>query len=424
MGRPGLSSLPDTHPPLTHVARHGVPLWVMLMVLTAVAAMSQAFRTVATVVAGSLTAEFGASAQDIGLVAGAYHLAFALAQIPVGVALDIYGPRRTVSAAFLLALVGALLSAAAPNLVLLMAGQFLIGIGCAPAFLGTIVFINNRYPASQFARLSGLVLALSGIGMLLTGTPLAWIVDNESWRAGFLALSACAALVLVAVFRLVSDDVPRPERKHETLSEAFGKVGPILTERHTLGILALGAVAYSAFLSFRGLWAVPLFMDRHGLTLIESGHVMLAVSVATILGPPLFGLVAMSDRARRFWLIGTALLYILLFLTLTASAPLLVDIALAVATGLLTGYFVLQYADVRAAYAEDIAGRAFAVFNTVVFLGVALMQWATGFASSLATAHNANPLVTVFIVIAGLLGAGTLAFTLLPWPSGMRKARS
>lgn len=423
MGRPSLSPLPDTHPSPAREARHAVPLWVMLMALTAVAAMSQAFRTVATVVAGSLTAEFGASAQDIGLVAGAFHLAFALAQIPIGVALDIYGPRRTISAAFLLALIGALLSAAAPNIFVLMAGQFLIGTGCAPAFLGTIVFINNRYPAGQFARLSGMVLALSGIGMLLTGTPLASIVDNGSWRSGFLALAVCAALVLAAVFRLVSDNVPQRARKHETLKAAFGKVGPILTERHTLGILALGAVAYSAFLSFRGLWAVPLFMDRHGLTLIESGHVMLAVSIATILGPPLFGLIAMSDRARRFWLIGTALLYILLFLMLTASAPLLVDIALAVASGLLTGYFVLQYADVRAAYAEDVAGRAFAVFNTVVFLGVALMQWATGFASSLATAHDANPLVTVFIVIAGLLGAGTLAFTLFPWPPRMRKAQ-
>ena len=424
MGRPDLSAMRETPSPLGRTTSLAMPLWVMLMALTAVAAMSQAFRTVATVVAGGLQAEFGASTQDVGLVAGAFHLAFALAQIPVGVALDIYGPRRTVSAFFLMAVLGALLSAVAPNLAVLMAGQFLIGIGCAPAFLGTIVFINNRYPAGQFARLSGMVLALSGIGMLLTGTPLAWIVDNGSWRAGFLALAVCAALVLAVVFRLVSDDPSRRDQKHETLAQAFGKIGPILAERHTLGILALGAVAYSAFLSLRGLWAIPMFMDRHQLTLIESGHVMLAVSIATILGPPLFGLVAMSDRARRFWLIGTAFLYVLLFFALTLSAPLLVDIGLAILSGLLTGYFVLQYADVRAAYAEDVAGRAFAVFNTVVFLGVALMQWATGFAASFAATHGRDPLVTAFIVIASLLAAGTALFILLPWPRRMRRGGS
>lgn len=393
-----------------------VPLWAMLAALTAVAAMSQAFRTVATVIAGELKTEFAATDQDVGLVAAAFHLAFALAQIPIGVALDIHGPRRTISAAFLLAVLGALLSAMAPNLPLLMAGQFLIGIGCGPAFLGTMVFIAKRYPAERFAWLSGLVLALSGIGMLATGTPLAWIVENSSWRAGFLALAAVSTVVLIAVFRLVSDEPSQRETRPETLREAFGKVGPILGEKHTLGILVLGVVAYSSFLTLRGLWAVPMLMDRHGLSLIASGHVMLAVSIAMILGPPVFGLVAMRDRTRRFWLIGAMALYASIFLLLAFPAPVLVDISLAILAGLLTGFSVLQYADVRAAYSERIAGRALAVFNTAVFLGVALMQGITGLAASLATAHGIDPLFTAFLMIAGLLAAGTTAFILLPWP--------
>ncbi|WP_162918321.1 MFS transporter [Taklimakanibacter deserti] len=386
------------------------------MALTAVAAMSQAFRTVATVIAGGLKADFAASDQDISLVAAAFHLAFALAQFPIGVALDIYGPRRTVSAAFLIAVLGALLSSLAPSLPLLMAGQFLIGIGCAPAFLGTIVFITNRYPRDHFARLSGLVLALSGIGMLATGTPLAWIVEHGSWRLGFLVLAACAALVLVAVFRLVSNEAPQRRQERETLWQAFGKIGPILVEQHTLGILALGAAAYSAFISLRGLWAVPMLMDRHGFTLIESGHVMLAVSIATILGPPLFGLLAVTDRMRRFWIIGTAILYVLVFLALAFSGQAIIDVLLAILAGILTGFTVLQYADVRAAYSDEVAGRALAVFTMAVFLGIALMQWLTGLAASLATASGTDPLLTAFLVIAGLLAAATAGFTFLPWP--------
>jgi len=413
MGRFGAFSLAGARSAPTGTA---VPLWMMLMALTAVAAMSQAFRTVATVIAGGIKADFAASDQDISLVAAAFHLAFALAQIPIGVALDIYGPRRTVSAAFLIAVLGALLSSLAPSLPLLMAGQFLIGIGCAPAFLGTIVFITNRYPRDHFARLSGLVLALSGIGMLATGTPLAWIVEHGSWRLGVLALAACAALVLVAVFRLVSDEAPQRRQERETLRQAFGKIGPIFAQRHTLGILALGAAAYSAFISLRGLWAVPMLMDRHGFTLIESGHVMLAVSVATILGPPLFGLLAVTDRMRRFWIIGTAILYVLVFLALALSGQAIIDVSLAILAGILTGFIVLQYADVRAAYSDKVAGRALAVFTMAVFLGVALMQWLTGLAASLATANSIDPLLTAFLVIAGLLATATAGFAFLPWP--------
>src|SRR5919197_2096762 len=370
----------------SHVLRKpwiDAPLWVMLTALSAVAAMSQAFRTVATVVAGELQAEFGASAQALGIFAGAFHLSFAASQIVIGVALDVFGPRRTVVVAFGVAMLGVGVSAVAPSFAVLVIGQLLIGVGCAPAFLGTIVFVAKRYPTDQFTRLSGLVLSFSGIGMLLTGTPLAYVVETWSWRAGFLALGAVAALVLLAVVLLVRDEPPQRSGERETVREAFRKVGPILSERHTLGLVVLGLAAYASFITLRGLWAVPMLVDRHGFSVVQSGHVVLATSVAALIGPPLFGLLKAGDRARRFWIIGSTLAYAGLFVVLTLAAPsAAVDIATTILLGVLSGYFILQYADVRAAYAEDVAGRAFAVFNTAVFLGVALMQWLTGLAAS------------------------------------------
>lgn len=394
----------------------------MLSALSAVAAMSQAFRTVATVVAGELQAEFGASARDLGLFAGAFHFSFALTQIAIGVALDVYGPRRTVSGAFLIALLGMLVSAFAPSFSVLIAGQLLVGIGCAPAFLGTIVFVANRYPPEKFTRLSGLVLSLSGLGMLMTGTPLAWVVETWSWRAGFLVLAACAVLVLLAVVLLVPDNGAAGRRHgHETFGEAFRKVGQIFAEKHTIGIVVLGLVTYAAFITLRGLWAVPMLMNRHGYTLIESGHVVLAASVATLIGPIVFGFLHVGARARRFWIVGCTMVHAGAFVVLAMSASAAIDVALAIALGFLSGYLILQYADVRTAYAEDVAGRAFAVFNAALFLGVALMQWVTGLVASIATERGGDPLMAAFAVVAGLLGAATLAFILLPWPRSARR---
>ncbi|MFC2250575.1 MFS transporter [Labrys portucalensis] len=402
----------------TASAGAGVPLWAMLAALSAVAAMSQAFRTVATLFAGELKLEFGASTQEISLFAGAFHLSFALAQIPIGVALDLFGPRRTVCAAFLLACLGALVSALAPNLPVLIASQVLIGVGCAPAFLGAIVFVTNRYPARQFARLSGLVLSFSGIGMLMTGTPLALVVETWSWRAGFLALAALSILALAANALLVRDEAPAPGRGRPNLSVAFAEIGPLLAQRHTLGILLLGGVSYAAFLTLRGLWAVPMLMDRHGFGLVVSGHIMLATSLAALLGPPVFGLLKPRNRGRRYWIVASAALYMAAFAALAGQSSSLVDIAAVVMLGFMTGYFILQYADVRAAYAEAVAGRAFAVFNTAIFLGVAVMQWLTGLVGSFAAARDADPYLPVFAVIIVLLAAGIASFVLLPWPRG------
>jgi predicted MFS family arabinose efflux permease len=382
----------------------------MLAALTAGLALSQAFRTAATVVAGPLRAEFGLSEDALGAFAGAFHLSFAALQLVMGVALDVYGPRRTLGVASLVAVLGAVVSALAPNLAVLVAGQLLIGAGCAPAFLAATVFIATRYPADRFTRLTGLVLAFSGLGMLATGTPFAWVVETWSWRAGFLALAGAAAAAWLATVTLVSDSPRSGER--ETLSAAWRGLGTVLAQRHTLGILALGAVTYAAFLTLRGLWAVPLLVERHGYTLLQSGHVVLAASIAAILGPPLFGLLDPGGAARRYWIIGFTLGYAALFGLLAAGAPAALDVGFIVAAGLAGGYIILQHADVRGAYPPALAGRAFATFNTAVFLGVAVMQWASGFAASLPAA---------FAGIGAALVVAAAAFALLPWPRGLRK---
>lgn len=127
------------------------PAWVMLLALTATFAMSQAFCTVAAILAAPLQAEFALSPQQLGSFAGAFHFAFGAMQLFMGIDIDLRGVRRTLLAAFPLAVAGALLSALAPGYGTLMLGQVLIGIGCAPAFLVCTVFIARHFPPARFS---------------------------------------------------------------------------------------------------------------------------------------------------------------------------------------------------------------------------------------------------------------------------------
>lgn len=392
-----------------------MPITVMLAALCATVVLSNAFRTVATVMAGALQAEFAATPQQLGLFAGTFHLAFGLSQIFVGVALDLYGTRRTITVAWLVALVGVLVSAFAPNLTVLNVGQFLIGVGCSPAFLATLVFVANTWPPQQFARMSGLVLAVGGLGMLMTGTPLAWVIEHGSWRIGFLVLGAAAAASWIAVVLLVRE--PPQQRQREGLGEAFRRIGPILAQRHTAGILALGATTYAAFITVRGLWAVPLLADRHHFSLVNSGNVMLAVSFTALLGPLLFGLATLAARPRRYAIIGFTLVMTALVAALALPASATFDVAVLMLLGLVSGFLIFQYADVRAAYDNAVQGRALAVFNMSVFLGVALMQWLTGVAASAAMAHDSDPMLAAMGTTALLLALSAVAFAVLPWPA-------
>ncbi|WP_418125828.1 MFS transporter [Variovorax sp. 160MFSha2.1] len=389
----------------------------MVLALCAGVALSQAFRTVGAIMASPLQADFHLSAQALGIFSGAFHFAFGAMQLFMGIGIDLHGVRRTVLVAFPVAIAGALLSAVSSSYLVLVAGQALIGVGCAPAFLVCTVFIARHFPPARFATVSGMVLAIGGVGMLVTGTPLAWLVQAYSWRAGFLVLAVAAALAWLAIWFWVHEPATASAGKRESVPEAIRQFGALFAMPHTLGIMVLGAVTYAAFISLRGLWLGPLMMERHGYSLVQSGNVALAVSVISLVGAPLFGRLDRSDAvSRRRWILVCGLGYAGLFALIAVLHSAWLDIAGMVLIGVLSGFIVWQYADVRGAYPATLTGRAMAVFTMAMFLGVALMQWGTGVAASIAAAHGADPLTAVLATIAALLVAGIAAFAWLPAP--------
>ncbi|MDB5857145.1 MAG: transporter [Ramlibacter sp.] len=394
----------------------------MLLVLITGFALSQAFRTVAAIMAPPLQQAFALKPQQLGLFAGAFHFSFGALQLFMGMGIDVYGPRRTVLAVFPLAIAGALVTASADSYAGLIAGQVLTGIGCAPAFLVCTVFIARNFPAERFSSVNGAALGIGSVGLLLTGTPLAWLIQYASWRAGFVALAACAVVAWLCILLLVREQAAAGEQHGVDVAQALRGYGELFRLPHTLGIIGLAVFTYASFLSLRGLWLGPLLIDRHGFTLVESGNVALAVSVVGMFGPPLFGRMDPGDRKRRGWILAFALACAAIFAGMALNPGAALDVAGALAIGLLSGFIVFQYADVRSAYPARMTGRAMAVFTMAMFLGVALMQWLTGLAASAAVALHLETYAAVLGAIAGFLLLGALVFRLLPGPVAASKA--
>lgn len=391
----------------------------MLVALTSGFALSQAYRTVAAIMATGLQAEFGLSPQALGVFAGTFHFAFGAMQLFMGIGIDLYGVRRTVLTAFPLAVAGAALSALAPGYQALLWGQVLIGVGCAPAFLVCTVFIARQFAASRFAAVSGAAMAMGTLGMLFTGTPLAWLVEHQSWRAGFAVLGGLSAAAWLWIFTAVQEPQSAAAgggARRESLLQAFARFGALFLLPHTWGIVVLGSVTYAAFISLRGLWLGPLLIERHQFSLVQSGHVALAVSVVSLCGPLIFGRIDPGPATRRRWIVTCTLAVAALFVGFALAERTWVDVAGAMLVGVLSGYIILQYADVRAAYPAALTGRAMAVFTMAMFLGVAAMQWLTGWIATRAAALGVDPFMAVMGAIAALLLLAAIAFRVLPGP--------
>ena len=135
----------------------------MLRVLTVAGALlviAQLHRASGGVMSLELDQSFGLSASEIGLVIGAMLLASAVAQLPAGLAFDRFGPRRTVSAMVVLALLGTLLLAVARSFLGLAFARFLIGAGFAGVVTSIMLLAMHWAPPERFATVAATVLAL------------------------------------------------------------------------------------------------------------------------------------------------------------------------------------------------------------------------------------------------------------------------
>jgi len=388
--------------------------WPTLLTLISAFALSQAFRTVTAMMATGLQQEFGLSSQDLGFFAASFAFAFGLTQFAVGIALDYYGLRRTWLCIFPLAILGALISALAPDFSVLVLGQVLIGMGCSPAFVVCTLFIGRRFPVKRFAAVSGTAMGLGGLGLILTGTPLAWLIHASSWRGGFAVLTGLACISWLLVYRQLHEGLAASQQRPETLVSALRGFGVIFLLPQTWGILGLAGVNYASFLTLRGLWLGPMLMHRHDMTLVQTGNVALLVSLISLFTPALFGHFDPGPARRRKWIVRAVTLMAAVSGVMAFVPSAWVGVGGMVALAVLSGAGVLQYANVRASYGAEFAGRAMSVFTMSMFLGVAIVQSLSGFAASWSTALGSDPYVGVLLCIAALLVLGATVFRALP----------
>lgn len=387
----------------------------MLLCLLSAFALSQAFRTVTSIMADGLRTDFGLSAQSLGSFAGLFGLSFGVTQLLMGVGMDLYGLRTTVLTAFPLTIAGAALSALAPSYAWLMLGQLLIGVGCSPAFLACTMFISRHFPSDRFAFMSGVGMGVGGLGLLFTGTPLAWLVQHLGWRFGFGLLAVLCALSWLLIFfrvhepALATDAQPRP-----SFGQAIKGFGSLLLLPHTWGIMLMGMVGYASFLTVRGLWLSPLLIDRYQFTLVSTGNVALAISVISLFSPSVFGRLDPGPALRRRRIVGFAVAMACIFAAQALVHNAYASVALIVAMGLFSGYSALQYADVRSSYPPQTTGRALSVYTMAMFLGVALMQSLSGVVAGLAERHGVDIYLCVMLMVSAMLLAGCLAYRGLP----------
>ena len=355
----------------------------MLAVLCAAFMASQFFRVSNAVIAPELMRTLAITSEAMGVITGAYFLAFGIMQIPTGMLLDRFGPRRTMSGLFVMAAAGSAVFAMAEGVVGLTAGRALIGVGCAAGLMGLLVTISRWYPQERFARLSSMVYVVGGAGVLFATTPLAAAADTIGWRGAFWVMAVVTLGFAAMIFSMVRDAPPGQdvESARETFGEMLGGVRAASANRQLWHVCAIQFVNYGTILAIVGLWAGPYLNDVHGLQGVVRGNVLFVINLAMLAGVLGYGVLERRLRSRKRAIAGgsVASAVVLVVLALWPDIGPWPAIGLLVAFTLTSAHIMLNHAHARAVLPDHLVGRGLTLQNVAVFFGVATMQSATGF---------------------------------------------
>ncbi|MBO9509760.1 MFS transporter [Thalassospira sp. A3_1] len=361
----------------------GTFLWILAPVVLAFS-LSQFFRSAQALLAESLRIEISTSPEELGLISGSFHFAFALMQIPVGVMLDRYGPRLTNGVMMVITVAGVLIFANAHSVAGLMIGQAVIGLGCSAAFMAALVLASRWVAPEKFAATSGLIVAFSLLGVLASATPLAALIELRGWREVYHGLAVLSALSVVLTFTMVRDAPPNHSfhsRKGETVTEALRGMVSVWKNRQVWFLVGVAFFSYPAILTVRGLWGGPYLHDVFHLGAVDVGNVLLVMTIGMIIGPPAYGQLSrlMGGAAHPLIVFAVLIAAVLCLLqALLGTTALWLASVLMVAHGLLGSCATLNYAASRAAVPEHLIGRALTTVNLATFGGLFVLQGIAG----------------------------------------------
>ena len=389
-------------------------LGLSVLALTLGHVFSNAVRTLPAMAADVLQRDLGVSADGLAALTGVFPAAFALAMLPVGVALDRYGVKPTALALLAIAAAGALLGAVATGPWSMLVAQLVLGIGCSGMLMCPMTFAAKMLPSQRFGLWGGVIQAFGNTGMLLSASPLALLVDHAGWRAGYLACALLALGAAVAVVTLVREVRVVPQARRSMVADARDVVTLFLS-REIRGPVVIASASFAAVLGVRGLWGGPWLMEVKGLARVPAGNVLLLCTLMLIIGPALAGLLERRFQHRRAALLvaghlGAAACILLMVTGGPLGWGVTADAVLLTAFGLLISLQVICFALVRAAVPPERVGRALSAMNIAFFGGAAVLQAVSGLAAS---AGGIGAALTVFAVA---LVVASLAFLWVPGP--------
>jgi predicted MFS family arabinose efflux permease len=382
-------------------------------------------RYVNAVIAKDLAADFALSPAELGLLTSTYFLVFAAFQVPLGVLLDRYGPRRVLATLLCFAAAGAVAFGTAQGVAALTLGRALLGLGVSGCLMGSIKAFTLWFPLARLATLNGGILAIGALGAMSATAPLEWVTQLYGWRTAFYGLAVACAAVAALIFFVVPEK--RLPGAGESWGRQFAELGEILANAYFWRVALPLIVVHGAYQALQGLWLAPWLADVGGLARGAVANHLLIGSLAYGVGSLVFG--TLADRMAGAGL--SRLTAYKLGMGIALAAFFAIAAGLREATLVIMALYgfgacaaALPYAILSQHFPPQLTGRVVTASNIFMFVASFAFQWGIGAALRLWPAADGRYPVEAYVVAFGATGLMQLATVawLLPLRDSPRAA--
>ena len=368
--------------------------------------LSYLLRNANAVISPELRGDLGLTAADLGLLTSVYLLSFGAVQLPLGILLDRYGPRRVEAGLLLICAIGCLLFALGAGMPQLTVARALIGLGVSACLMASFKSFSLWFPIERQASLNAAIMAAGGLGALAASSPLGALLPLLGWRGIFFALAVITMLVAALIF--TSPEKPGSAQR-ETLARQLSGLGTIFRSRAFWRYAPQTTMIVGGFMALQGLWALPFMMAVNGMTREAAAFHLLLMACAMLAG---FLLIAFFvRRLAQAGVPPARLLAVGMGCGMVATLLLVLQIGpswlLWPALGMMFSVSNLAYALLSAEFPVALAGRVNTALNFGAFVGAFAVQWLFGVAVDGLQAAAHSPDMAYRITLGGLLALQT-----------------
>ncbi len=361
------------------MAFHPLTLFRVFLPFAAGYFVSYIYRVVNAVIAPDLITDIGVSPSALGLLTATYFISFAAFQLPLGVLLDRFGPRRVEATLLLFAALGAFIFARAESLTGLITGRAFIGLGVSACLMAAFKAYTLWFSREKWPLINGFQMAAGGLGALAATSPVETVLQFTDWRGVFMGLAFLTLIIAGAIFFIVPEK--QIDSKGESLQNQLRGIREIFTSRTFWQLAPVTTISQATFLSIQGLWAGPWLTHVAGFDRAQVAGLLFWVAIAMIGGFITLGVIAERLSKRGISVGTTAITCMFLFMIvqlLLLVGPVRWCIPIWLAFGFFGTSSINAYSALTQSFAVHLAGRVNTAVNLLVFITAFMAQWALG----------------------------------------------